>query len=40
MKAVFAVSDKTYQVEWTETIRGLSGQMNPRTTGKAPSQSP
>src|SRR5262245_49435727 len=27
VKAVFAVSDKTYQVEWTETIRGLSGQV-------------
>lgn len=27
VKAVFAASDKTYQVEWTETIRGLSGQV-------------
>lgn len=27
VKAVFATSEKTYQVEWTETIRGLSGQM-------------
>jgi type IV secretion system protein VirB5 len=27
VKAVFAASDKTYQVEWTETIRGLSGQL-------------
>src|SRR5215468_5177410 len=27
VKVVFAASDKTYQVEWTETIRGLSGQV-------------
>src|SRR3954466_11275585 len=27
VKAVFAVSDRTYQVEWTETVRGLSGQV-------------
>ena len=27
VKAVFAASDKTYQVEWTETTRGLSGQV-------------
>jgi type IV secretion system protein VirB5 len=27
VKAVFAASDKTYQVEWMETIRGLSGQV-------------
>ena len=27
VKAVFAASDKTYQVEWTETVRGLSGQV-------------
>jgi type IV secretion system protein VirB5 len=27
VKAVFAASDKTYQVEWTETVRGLSGQF-------------
>jgi type IV secretion system protein VirB5 len=27
VKAVFAASDKTYQVDWTETIRGLSGQV-------------
>jgi type IV secretion system protein VirB5 len=27
VKAVFAASDKTYQVEWTETNRGLSGQV-------------
>lgn len=25
--AVFAASDRTYQVEWTETTRGLSGQV-------------
>jgi type IV secretory pathway TrbF-like protein len=27
VKAVFATSDKTYQVEWTETTRSLSGQV-------------
>jgi type IV secretory pathway TrbF-like protein len=27
VKAVFAASDMTYQVEWTEVIRGLSGQV-------------
>jgi type IV secretory pathway TrbF-like protein len=27
VKAVFAASDKTYQVEWSETIRALSGQV-------------
>ena len=27
VKAAFATSEKTYQVEWTETIRGLSGQV-------------
>lgn len=27
VKAGFAASDKTYQVEWTETTRGLSGQV-------------
>jgi len=27
VKAVFATSERTYQVEWTETIRGLSGQV-------------
>ena len=27
VKAVFATSDKTYQVEWTETTRGLGGQV-------------
>src|SRR5262249_36036891 len=27
VKAVFAASDRTYQVEWAETIRGLSGQV-------------
>jgi type IV secretion system protein VirB5 len=26
VKAVFAASDRTYQVEWTETNRGLAGQ--------------
>lgn len=27
VKAAFATSEKTYQVEWLETIRGLSGQV-------------
>lgn len=27
VKAVFATSERTYQLEWTETIRGLSGQV-------------
>jgi type IV secretion system protein VirB5 len=27
VKAVFAASDRTYQVEWTETARSLSGQV-------------
>jgi len=27
VKAVFATSERTYQVEWTETIRALSGQV-------------
>lgn len=27
VKAAFATSERTYQVEWTETIRGLSGQV-------------
>ena len=27
VKAVFATSDKTYEVEWVETERGLSGQV-------------
>ena len=27
VKAVFAASDRTYQVEWTETQRGLAGQV-------------
>lgn len=27
VKAVFAASDRTYQVEWTETERGLAGQV-------------
>ncbi|WP_051669911.1 VirB8/TrbF family protein [Bryobacter aggregatus] len=27
VKAAFATSEKTYQVEWSETIRGLSGQV-------------
>ena len=27
VKAVFAASDRTYQVEWTETNRGLAGQV-------------
>jgi type IV secretory pathway TrbF-like protein len=27
VKAVFAASDKTYQVEWTEIVRTLSGQV-------------
>ncbi len=27
VKAAFATSEKTYQVEWSETVRGLSGQV-------------
>ena len=27
VKAVFAASDRTYQVEWTETTRGLAGHV-------------
>jgi type IV secretion system protein VirB5 len=27
VKAVFPVSDRTYQVEWSEIVRGLSGQI-------------
>jgi type IV secretion system protein VirB5 len=27
VKAVFATSDQTYQVEWTETLRNLSGEV-------------
>jgi type IV secretion system protein TrbF len=27
VKAAFATSEKTYQLEWTETVRGLAGQM-------------
>lgn len=27
VKAVFAASDRTYQVEWTETTRSLAGQV-------------
>ena len=27
VKAAFATSEKTYQVEWTETVRGLAGQV-------------
>ncbi|MCX6593171.1 MAG: VirB8/TrbF family protein [Acidobacteria bacterium] len=27
VKAVFATSDKTYEVEWTETTRSLTGQV-------------
>lgn len=27
VKAVFATSDRTYEVEWVETVRGLSGHV-------------
>jgi len=27
VKAAFATSEKTYQLEWSETVRGLSGQV-------------
>lgn len=27
VRAAFATSEKTYQVEWSETVRGLSGQV-------------
>jgi type IV secretion system protein TrbF len=34
VKAVFPVSDRTYQVEWTEIIRGLSGQAESQDAWK------
>src|ERR1700751_3508258 len=36
VKAVFAASDRTYQVEWTETNRGLAGQMESEDRWKGP----
>src|SRR5215475_7568790 len=34
VKAVFPVSDRTYQVEWTEIVRGLSGQTESQDAWK------
>jgi type IV secretion system protein VirB5 len=34
VKAVFPVSDRTYQVEWTEIVRGLSGQIESQDNWK------
>jgi type IV secretion system protein VirB5 len=34
VKAVFPVSDHTYQVEWTEIVRGLSGQIESQDNWK------
>src|ERR1043165_4959624 len=34
VKAVFAASDRTYQVEWTETTRSLAGQAESEERGK------
>lgn len=34
VKAVFPVSDRTYQVEWTEMVRGLSGQIESQDNWK------
>ena len=34
VKAVFPVSDRTYQVEWTEVVRGLSGQIESQDNWK------
>ena len=34
VKAVFPVSDRTYQVEWAEIVRGLSGQIESQDNWK------
>ena len=34
VKAVFPVSDRTFQVEWTEIVRGLSGQIESQDNWK------
>ena len=34
VKAVFPVSDRTYQVEWSEIVRGLSGQIESQDNWK------
>ena len=34
VKAVFPVSDRTYQLEWTEIVRGLSGQIESQDNWK------
>jgi type IV secretion system protein TrbF len=34
VKAVFPVSDRTYQVEWTEIVRALSGQLESQDNWK------
>jgi len=34
VKAVFPVSDRTYQVEWTEIARGISGQIESQDNWK------